>query len=405
MKKLIVIILLLIFPIKISAKSVILEQEYNNELWYVMKEDKGNYFSRQYVKYNIEENAVFCIQPGVEITTNKYTENDLSNSPYTEEINQKLELIGYYGYDYPNHQTLKYRMATQALIWETVSGKKIEFWTGYNATGEYINIEQEKNEILKLIDDHNIENILNYEIIETNVNEEVEISINFIDNYEIIKNEKFNYRIDGKKLYITPLVVGNIELEFKQKLYDDLKTIIYKGENSISQNVALLRNSKPKGFKININSFGKIEIFKYGEKQLIKNNELVYEEIPLENVEFRLYAYNDIKNRDGTVIFRKNDLISNNTSDKNGFLIYDNLSVGTYKLVETKALHNYILDNKEYIIEIKEGDSLKNIKIKNELKKTIIEVPSTGKNKKFFLETILIFLGVIIVSAKKIKTK
>ena len=404
MKKLIVIILFLLFPIKISAKSVVLEQDYNNELWYVMKEGNNNYFSRQYVRYNINDNVVFCIQPGVEITTNSYIEDDLTSSLYQSEINKKLELIGYYGYDYPNHQTLEYRMATQALIWETVSGKKIEFWTGPYGTGNYINIDFEKKEILNLINSHNIKPIDN-NVINTTVNEEIEIGISLINNYEIIKTEKFSYRIEDNKLYIIPLVVGNIEINFRQKLYDELKTTIYKGENKVSQNVALFRISEPISFNININSYGKIEVNKYGEKQIIKDKELFYEEVPLEDVEFSLYATEDIKNSNGEVIFEKNDLIDSKTTDKNGFLFFDRLELGTYKLVETKTLHNYILDNNEYIVNIENGDTSKIIKIKNELKKTIVEVPSTNRNKSFFMEIILIILGGLFIYAKKVEIK
>lgn len=53
-------------------------------------------------------------------------------------------MIGHYGYDYPGHQTLRYRMAAQALIWETTGGQIVEFWTEASGWGDYINIDAEK---------------------------------------------------------------------------------------------------------------------------------------------------------------------------------------------------------------------------------------------------------------------
>ncbi|MBQ8206485.1 MAG: thioester domain-containing protein [Bacilli bacterium] len=88
------------------------------------------YMSAQYSTYTMNGKVVYCIEPGVDITIHEYNGVDgLVNSPYDNATNKKIELIGHYGYDYPGHQTLRYRMATQALIWETTGGQILEFWT------------------------------------------------------------------------------------------------------------------------------------------------------------------------------------------------------------------------------------------------------------------------------------
>ena len=95
--------------------------------------------SAQYETYSMDGKVVYCIEPGIDITTTSYLGYDgLQASPYSAEISKKIELIGHYGYDYPGHQTLRYRMAAQALIWETTGGQIVEFWTQASGYGDYI---------------------------------------------------------------------------------------------------------------------------------------------------------------------------------------------------------------------------------------------------------------------------
>jgi len=63
-----------------------------------------------------------------------------------------IELVGYYGYEYPGHQTDRYWLATQQLIWERMnSNVSVKFTTGENGSGSIIDLSKEKNEILKLV--------------------------------------------------------------------------------------------------------------------------------------------------------------------------------------------------------------------------------------------------------------
>ena len=49
-------------------------------------------------------------------------EGNWSNTGLSDSIKERITLIGYYGYTYPGHQTLKYRAATQGMIWQTIIG-------------------------------------------------------------------------------------------------------------------------------------------------------------------------------------------------------------------------------------------------------------------------------------------
>lgn len=115
------------------------------DVWYTRRGGGKPYMSAQYETYTMNGKVVYCIEPGIDIATTSYLGYDgLQSSPYSAEINKKIELIGHYGYDYPGHQTLRYRMATQALIWETTGGQIVEFWTQASGHGDYINIDAEK---------------------------------------------------------------------------------------------------------------------------------------------------------------------------------------------------------------------------------------------------------------------
>ena len=82
-------------------------------VYYTRRGGGKPYMSAQYEQYTMNGKVVYCIEPGVDITNTSYLGYDgLQASPYDDATNKKIELIGHYGYDYPGHQTLRYRMAT-----------------------------------------------------------------------------------------------------------------------------------------------------------------------------------------------------------------------------------------------------------------------------------------------------
>ena len=99
--------------------------------WYYTRRGGGKpYMSAQWNLYDLDGKTAYCIEPGVNITTSDY-EGAIGwiNSPYSDEVNRKIQLYGYYGYNYPGHENLRYRAAAQSLIWEATGGQIIEFWT------------------------------------------------------------------------------------------------------------------------------------------------------------------------------------------------------------------------------------------------------------------------------------
>lgn len=235
-------------------------------VYYTRRGGGKDYISAQYEQYSMDGKVVYCIEPGVDITNTAYLGYDgLQASPYDEATNKKIELIGHYGYDYPGHQTLRYRMATQALIWETTGGQIIEFWTEQYGYGDYININAEKNEIMRLVNAHYNKPSFNGSSIEAVIGKEYKITDTngLMSEYELYSASNMNVRIEGNDIYVTPLATGNLTLNVVRKHYDNHTTIVYHGTDGKSQKMGFFRFSDPVVASVKLNVLGgKIQVKK-----------------------------------------------------------------------------------------------------------------------------------------------
>ena len=124
---------------------------------------------------------------------------------------------------------------------------------------------------------------------------------------------------------------------------------------------------------------GQIEIEKTGETFIIENGNFYYENnLKLENIEFSLYANEDIITLDGVVHYKKGDLVQTVVTNQDGKAIFTNLILGKYIVKETKTIDGYVLDTKEYELELTEIDNKtaivsESIKLNNKLEKGTLE--------------------------------
>lgn len=108
-----------------------------------------NQFGYDYITYlYVGDKQVYCIEPmalfsdGVEYEENYTAWDDLSESQ-----RQAIWEIVYYGYSYPGHQTDKYFIATQLMIWEVVD----QWYQPYYTDGTtQMDVSSEVNEIKRL---------------------------------------------------------------------------------------------------------------------------------------------------------------------------------------------------------------------------------------------------------------
>ena len=244
MKKLFIIfILLLTKNINAQADTNIKLSGSNSGYYYVIRGD--NYYdSNSFLYYKINNKTVYSIEPTKSIFSTGYIDNGgFVNLTYSNEINEKIELIGYYGYGYYNHYTNNYRIATQELIWELVSNVKVDFYTQYYGKGNKINVEEEKEEIMKLVNNHYIKpSFINNKVL-GNLGDEIILTDinNVLNEYEVYDMGKNEVIQEDNNLIIKLTSSGESEIKLRRKVYDNEKTTIYTPLNVNSPKVGLFR--------------------------------------------------------------------------------------------------------------------------------------------------------------------
>lgn len=356
MKKLLFVLMFIMFCSGVCASehlelvpiSGVYSSEYNI--------DTGSYFSSNQKKYFMNGKVVYCIEPGKEIYDLNYDIYNVYDFGFSSDILNTISLIGYYGFDYYNHQTDRYFMATQELIWETIGNNEIHFTTGINSTGDEINIDYEKGEIMNLVNSHymkpsfdgvKVSGMYGESVVLTDTN-------NVLSNYDVVSSS--GGVIEGNNLRIDLTTLGDSEIVLKRKKYDDNRSILFM--NGSSQAFMYLRSDDEVYSKISINSFlpsSQIVISKIGDSLIGANDDktgydFLYEERGLSGVSFGLFASDDIYEA-GSIIFHKDELIEEIVT-KNGYGSSSLLPNGHYYIKELSTISGYVLDDKVYDVII-----------------------------------------------------
>lgn len=344
MKKIMIFIFILfLFSIKdVLAQDYKLTLEKQDNI-FIYRTGSNLNDSQNFYLYKFGNMYAYCIQPGKHITTYNYLGIDnFIDYQLDDEIKEKLELIGYYGRDYPNHNNIRYSMATQALIWELTGVDKVTFWTKINANGEEIDVTSERNEIMDLVNKHNeFPNISKN--ITVDLNKETVIADEKLNDYEIVSNRGNEVKIINNELHIIPNIVGEEIITLKGKKYDDGKTIIFMGKDNESQVMGRLRLSTEKEFEIKINVKGiKLNIQKKDEEG---------NKINIKGIRFK------IKNLSSDSYLCENDSCEY-TTNENGNFITKELGWGEYEIEEVidQEVPGYVI-NKNKIKVIIDEDS------------------------------------------------
>ena len=274
----------------------------------------------------------YCIEPYVGINVNTYNStSDWSVSGYSEDVKRQMELISYYGYQYKNHNTIKYYLATQELIW-LFNDDRVKFMDTYSEDGNLgnqINVENEKNEILRLVNRHNLlPSFANLSYIETfNTMLTFNDSNMVLENYDIKTDLKYELNGNTLKLYGTKF--GNNEVKFTLKNSNKNTKVYYY--NGYSQTMASFGISQKKEFTINYTvQDAKIKLKKYDNEtnELIKNNPCKFKITNLDTQEVK------------------------EEETKNDGIIYSILSKGKYEIEEISAPKGYVINKEKIIINI-----------------------------------------------------
>ena len=352
MKKIIMVFLMLLYLF--SMKNVFAQDQYKLTLH---KQD-GIYFSRRggvvtdsnsYYIYKLDGIYAYCIEPGKKITTYNYLGNEEFDLSLSEDVKEKLELIGYYGREYPGHDNVRYSMAAQALIWELTGVNKVTFWTGKNETGKEIDVSSERNEIMNLVNNHKVlpnfpTNFYMYvkhdfEYTDTN---------NVLENYEVVEDGMQDVFINGNTLHIAPKTPGMYNIKLRRKNYNEYKTIIFVGkDNTTSQKLARLHFSKDIETDVTISVDGtRLLIHKLdSDGNHIKMQGIMFK---IKNLETGEYACND----PNQCYF---------ITDMEGLILTDALDYGEYEVeeVENQIVPGYTWNPNKLHISISYDSDIK----------------------------------------------
>lgn len=311
--------------------------------WYYTRRGGGKpYMSAQWNLYDLDGKTAYCIEPGVNITTSDY-EGAIGwiNSPYSDEINRKIQLYGYYGYNYPGHENLRYRAAAQSLIWEATGGQIIEFWTERYGNGNFINLNAERNEILRLASTHYEVPTFDSDTKDAVIGETTTFTDTkgILSNFDVVKSSDASVSINGNTLSVTPNVVGNITVVLKKKTYTQDPTIIFVGKDVTSQKMGMFGVDDPVLVRVKLNVVG-------GSLKINKKDLDTKLSKPQGDATFKNAVYELL---DENYNFITDLIIDDSFGAKTDKILSPN---NIYILREKTASEGYLLDKTEYRFKI-----------------------------------------------------
>lgn len=313
-----------------------LHQE-NTQYYYDRFYPDGSEHSWYFKHYTMDNEVAYCIEPGVVEGVN-YPQTNYSATGLPNSIKERLLLIGYYGYTYPGHNTEKYRMATQGMLWDTIIGigDNTKFSTARYGNGTVVDISAERAEINRLIEHHYDKPSFNGEEYTLQVGESLTITDtnNLLGNYNISVTGA-NYSVDGNNLTITPTVNGNITVKLTKQMPYSSEYKIFTVEGK--QNMMVPGSVDPVVASFKINSYlGSLEMVKAD-----RDTEKAQGQATLKGAIYGIY------NTDGIEVARI-------TTDENGYAKSGNiLSYGSYYLKEITPSNGYYLDSSKYDFDSK----------------------------------------------------
>ena len=305
--------------------------------YYWDRKSDGYHGSGSFRYYYLDGIDSYCLDPSTH-EGGPLTLGDWNSTGIPDSIKEKVLLIAYYGYNYQGHQTLEYRAATQAMIWETVKGgnTKVTFFTQRFGEGNELDISKEKGEIERLISNHKVKPSFDSKEFSALVGEQLVLndSNGVLSNYNISINEATFYKKDNK-LYITPYVAGKLQVQLKKKEVYTSSYKIFVSDVYQDQIIPGIVDNIEGNFIINA-EYGKVNIQKKDSETDIKQGEAT-----LGGATYGIYR-------------RDNDILMGTiTTDENGYAESESiLSYGNYYLKELKSSMGYKLDNNKYYFDI-----------------------------------------------------
>lgn len=289
------------------------------------------------------DKLAYCLEPGKWITESTYDSyTDFSIKDLDQKDKEYLELVAYYGYQLKGHETTKYYLATQELIWRYLGLKEIYWTTRAEHKGERIDVEKEKNEIKRLMSQHANRPSFHGQTYQVTLGKKYDLVDNnhVLQDYGLILPIELDAKINNNRVYFTANKLGNFTLSFLRYPHAYQASFLYTKNDSqalgtfgLSSRVEANVHIEVKGFQLTLH-----------KKDKDNNSNIPSGEGSLEGAIYEITGNNGYYNTMKT--------------DKNGVAILKNLPVGKYQVKEIKPSEGYLLDDKVYHIVLDKDEKL-----------------------------------------------
>lgn len=301
-----------------------------------IKKVKGSmkkFLRSQWIHRSSDNMFVYCLEPWETIKEGALYNKSENYFNLSQETLKRVKLIAYYGYGYDNHEASHWYTITQMLIWKEID-KDADFYFTDRLNGERISLfEFEMQEILNLVNEHNVLPSFSNNSYTYSIKENIELNDqnNVLNKFDIIDDTLV------KKVNNKLIVSSDEEKEIKVDLVkkaNKYREIPFIYVSSDSQNVISVGRYDDIYTKV-IFKFVSGSISLYKKDKEIDDNKF----ISLENAKYKLY--NENKQEVGTFI-----------TDKNGYSKLNNLPLGKYYIKESLPSYGYVIDNQTYELNI-----------------------------------------------------
>ena len=337
--------LLLGLTVKATAVSAAtLDYDFTGYYYERFDQNGNNYSSWRLEDYRIDGETAYCIEPGIPEGNPMYPA-DWSATGLSDSIKERVLLIGYYGQTYPGHNTVKYKAATQGMIWATILGNNttVKFSTARYGEGTPLDISAEKAEIERLISHHYDRPSFNAGVYKLQVGETLTLTDtnNVLGQFDI-NVDGAEYSVDGNNLTIKPTKDGAIDISFTKKMPYTKSYRVFVGSGI--QNMLVPGMVDPVIAKIRINSY-------YSPVELIKkdketNTTVAQGQATLKGAKYGVYEQSTGK------------LITTIETNEEGYAKSNPvLSWNDYYLQEISPSEGYLLDNTKYNFDMRGKES------------------------------------------------
>lgn len=323
--------------------------------FYVMHDKKNGHrmwLTEKFLIRSSDGAYVYCVQPYVTIkqdnTYNVTTEDYASVLGISQDTWSVISKIAYYGYQYKDathdHSAEKWYAAAQMLIWNKVNPSIDSFFTDTLKGTRNDNIlKAEQNEIMDLVNNHNVKPSFNNIPEQMVIGESITITDTkgVLSNFEVTDVKGATITKNGNDLTITATEVGNMSFKLVKlgNRYGEPVRLYYASD---SQNVIRRGNVDPVTLSNSIKVIG-------GKVSIQKTDADTYEFIPQGEATLGGAKYGIYK-EDGT-------RVGEITTNEEGKATSDYLpSLGTFYLLEEKASTGYQLDKNKYEFFITQND-------------------------------------------------